>query len=53
MKIAESSIFTLPGGESADRLTFLYSPANPYNIDLEKTFREKEEVNKKRTWKVV
>lgn len=37
--------------ELADILIFLLSIANKYGIDLEKAFRDKEEVNKKREWK--
>ena len=36
--------------ELADVFIFLCSIANKYNIDLEKSFRDKEEINKKRTW---
>lgn len=38
-------------GELTDCFMFLANIANMYNIDLEKAFREKEEKNKKRTWK--
>jgi len=37
--------------ELADIFIHLCSIANRNNIDLERAFREKEEVNKKRTWK--
>ena len=39
--------------ELADCLIFLCSIANKYGIDLEKSFREKEEINKKRVWKPI
>jgi len=38
--------------EMADILIYLCSIANRYEIDLEKAFRDKEEVNKARTWTV-
>lgn len=37
--------------ELADILIYLSAIANRYGIDLEKAFRDKEEKNKKRTWK--
>lgn len=37
--------------ELADVMIFVFSIANRYGIDLEKAFREKEEVNKKREWR--
>lgn len=37
--------------EMADIMIYLCSIANRCNIDLEKAFRDKEEVNKARTWK--
>lgn len=36
--------------ELADVLIFVCSIANRFGIDLEKAFREKEEINKKRIW---
>lgn len=36
--------------ELADILIYLCSVANRFDIDLETSFREKEEINKKRTW---
>lgn len=36
--------------ELADVLIFVCSIANRFNIDLEKAFRDKEEINKKRVW---
>jgi NTP pyrophosphatase (non-canonical NTP hydrolase) len=40
------------GEEMADILIHLCSLANLYNINLETEFRNKEEKNKKRVWKV-
>jgi NTP pyrophosphatase (non-canonical NTP hydrolase) len=37
--------------EIADVFIYLLDICNHFNIDLEKAFREKEEVNKKRIWK--
>jgi NTP pyrophosphatase (non-canonical NTP hydrolase) len=37
--------------ELADILIFICSIANRLEIDLEKAFREKEEINKTRIWK--
>ena len=36
--------------ELADILIYISAIANRYEIDLEKAFREKEEINKKRKW---
>ncbi len=36
--------------EASDVFTMLLDICNHLDIDLEKAFREKEEVNKKRTW---
>lgn len=36
--------------EIADVFVYLLDICNHFNIDLEKAFREKEEINKKRTW---
>ena len=36
--------------EAADVFIYLLGICNHLNIDLEKAFREKEEINKKRTW---
>jgi len=38
-------------GELADVFIFLCSIANRFDIDLETAFRNKEELNKKRTWR--
>jgi len=37
--------------ELADIMIYVFSIANRFDIDLEQAFREKEEHNKKRTWK--
>jgi len=37
--------------EAADVFTYLLDICNYFSIDLEKAFREKEELNKKRNWK--
>ncbi len=37
--------------EIADVFIYLLDIANKCGVDLEKAFREKEEINKKRTWK--
>ena len=38
--------------EAADVLVYLLDICNHYQIDLEKAFREKEEINKKRVWEI-
>jgi NTP pyrophosphatase (non-canonical NTP hydrolase) len=50
IKIDRNSTFGSIEEELADVLIFMCSIANRYNIDLEKAFREKEEINKKRIW---
>ncbi len=37
--------------EAADVFMYLLDICNHYNIDLEQAFRDKEEINKTRTWK--
>ena len=37
--------------ELADIFIYICAIANRYEIDLEEAFRNKEEINKKRTWK--
>jgi len=37
--------------EAADVLMYLLEICNRFNIDLERAFRDKEELNKTRTWK--
>jgi NTP pyrophosphatase (non-canonical NTP hydrolase) len=39
------------GLEAADVFIYLLQLCNHFGIDLEKSFREKEEINKKRIWK--
>lgn len=51
MGVDQKSIIGSVDEELADVLIFLCSIANRFNIDLEKAFREKEEINKKRVWK--
>ena len=36
--------------EAADVFIYLLDICNHFGIDLEKAFRDKEEINKKRTW---
>ena len=48
-----NSRVTEVGDELTDIFIYLCAIANRNNIDLEKAFRAKEEVNKKRTWKTV
>lgn len=38
------------GHEMADVLMYMLDIANKFDIDLEQAFREKEELNSKRTW---
>ncbi len=52
-EVDKNSKFGSISEELADCFIFLCSIANEYGIDLEEAFREKEEVNKKRTWKKV
>ena len=51
IKIDHNSKFGSIDNELSDILTYLCAIANRFDIDLEKAFREKEEMNKKRTWK--
>ena len=48
LKIDKTSKFGNISHELADVLIYLCSIANRFNIDLEKSFREKEEINKNR-----
>lgn len=50
MEIDHNSKFGSIEEELTDIFIFMCSIANRYNIDLEKVFRDKEEVNKKRVW---
>jgi len=51
IKIDHNSKFGSVDEELADILIYLCAIANRFNIDLEKAFRDKEEINKKRIWK--
>ncbi len=53
LAVDENSSFTEIGDELTDILIYLCAIANRKGIDLEKAFREKEEKNKKRTWKTL
>lgn len=46
-----NSAVTEVGDELTDIFIYLCAIANRKNIDLEKAFLSKEEINKKRTWK--
>ena len=50
MRIDKKSKFGTVDEELADIIIFLCSIANRLNIDLEGALRDKEEVNKLRTW---
>jgi len=50
IKIDNNSKFGTIDEELADILIFVCSIANRYEIDLEKAFRDKEEINKTRVW---
>jgi len=50
IKIDSNSKFGTIDEELADILIFICSIANRYEIDLEKAFRDKEEINKTRIW---
>ena len=51
IKIDHNSEITSVSEELADIFIFLCSIANKFDLDLETAFREKEEINKTRTWK--
>jgi NTP pyrophosphatase (non-canonical NTP hydrolase) len=51
IKIDHNSDVGTIENELADVLIYLLEIANRYDIDLEKAFRDKEEINKKRSWK--
>lgn len=48
--IDNNSTINQVSDELADVFIYLCAIANRYDIDLETAFREKEEINKKRTW---
>ena len=50
MKIDEASQKYHLDHEIADVFIYLLDIANKCGVDLEKAFRDKEEINKKRTW---
>ena len=52
-KIDPNSAQFMVAEELADIFIYLLSIANQHNIDLEQAFRDKEEINKQRTWKEV
>lgn len=51
MKIDSNSEQFHVGHEIADVFIYLLDICNYFHIDLEKAFREKEDLNKKRIWK--
>jgi len=53
LAIDVNSNFSEISDELADIFIYLCAIANRKGIDLEKAFRDKEEKNKKRTWKTV
>jgi NTP pyrophosphatase (non-canonical NTP hydrolase) len=50
-KVDHNSKFGSIDEELADVIILICTIANRFDIDLEQAFREKEELNKKRTWK--
>lgn len=50
LKIDQKSVVGSVDEELADILIYLCSIANRLDIDLEQAFRDKEEINKQRTW---
>ena len=50
IKVDQNSKFGSIDEELADIIIYLCAVANKYDIDLEKAFRNKEEINKKRVW---
>lgn len=51
LKTAEDSRKTKVAEELADCFIYLLDLANQYGIDMEQAFRDKEEMNKRRSWK--
>lgn len=51
IRIDHHSKFGSIDEELADIVIYLCAIANRFNIDLEKAFCDKEEINKKRIWK--
>lgn len=50
MKTDKNSEHFKVEGEAADVFIYLLQICNHLGVDLEKAFREKEEINKKRSW---
>jgi NTP pyrophosphatase (non-canonical NTP hydrolase) len=50
IKIDPNSEYGKIGEELVDMIIYICAIANRFNINLEKAFREKEEINKKRQW---
>jgi len=50
IKIDHNSKFSSIDGELVDVIIYLCAIANRFDIDLEKAFRDKEEINKNRIW---
>jgi NTP pyrophosphatase (non-canonical NTP hydrolase) len=50
MKTDAESAHHIIEHEAADVFNYLLNICNRFHIDLEKAFRDKEEINKKRTW---
>lgn len=53
VKVDKNSKFGTIPEEIVDCFIFLLSISNKYGVDLEQAFRDKEEINKKREWKVI
>ncbi len=53
LAVDENSNFTEIGDELTDIFIYICAIANRNRIDLEKAFRDKEEINKRRTWKSI
>ena len=51
IKIDHNSKFGSIDEELADVIIYLCAIANRFDIDLEKAFRDKEEINKNRVWR--
>lgn len=51
MKVDSKSEKFDVGSEAADVFIYLLDICNLFNVDLEKAFRDKEEINKQRNWK--
>ena len=53
ISVASDSVAGNVAEELADVFIYVCSLANMHGIDLERAFREKEEKNKRRTWKKI